>query len=318
MQNWLQYSVLLLCFYMNSPNALAQPWFTGPLLAPAGHTVPGGHTSFEVYGLDVQSNGAYNPNGRFVRSPLFSSFVISPILTHGITDWLDVQLITPYTFNNTRGQSAHRLGDVSVAFGIQFMEQGNSVWKPDFRIFIQEVFPTGAYQHLNPTLLGTDSTGLGTYETLLGFNFQLLSQVLKTHYLRTRLILSHSYTSPITVHGLNTYGGTQTTAGRINSGFEDTVDVAFEFTLTQNWVAVLEGYYTRGNDTRFDGYFEAGNVGGPSQTIQQGPYKQVGFAPAVEYNFSEHFGLIGGVWFSAYGINTSKFTTYTLAVNTYW
>lgn len=301
---------------LNSP-LIAGPWFTGPILAPAGHTVPGGHTNFEFYALSVHSNGIYNQEGNFVGIPLSKSFVLNPVLTHGFTDWLDVQLTIPYAFNNTQGQNSNRLADTTVAMGLQLMEDEGPV-KPALRLLIQETFPTGRYDRLNPHALGTDSTGLGAYETQLGLNFQKLTPVFKTHYLRTRLILSHLYASSVKVHGLNSYGGTISTNGTINGGSENTADLAFEFTLTQHWVAVMEGYITHGDASRFDGDIEIGNLGSPTAKIGNGNYSQTGLAPAIEYNFNGNVGLIGGVWFPVQGSNTSHFMTYVLALNAYW
>ena len=314
------FRLLILLFLISHINnaAFAGPWFTGPILAPSGHTIPRGHTNFEVYGLDVFSYGSYNQSGQFVKSPYYKSFVINPILTHGFTDWMDVQLIVPYVFNNSLGQNSNRLADVSTAIGLQLIEQKGSPWKPDVRFVIQEVFPTGSYERLNPFALGTDSTGIGSYQTKLSLNFQYLKQLFETHYLRTRLILSRRHAAPVNVHGLNSYGGTPNTNGTISAGTVNSADLAFEYTLTQNWVAVMEGYATRGEATRFDGDVDVGNLGSPIANIGRGRFSEDGLAPAIEYNFNSNIGLIGGVWFPVRGTNTSSFITYTLALNAYW
>lgn len=174
----------------------AGPWFTGPILAPAGHTVANGHTNVEIYGLDVFAYGQYNSSGKIIHSPaVFKSFVVNPIITHGFTDWLDVQLAVPYNFDATRGRSYNRLSDLTMALGFQLVEQQGSPKKADVRILLQEVFPTGKFDNLNPTLFGTDSTGLGSYQTQLGLNLQYLREVFIGHYLRTRIILSSLYKS---------------------------------------------------------------------------------------------------------------------------
>ncbi|MFI4963236.1 MAG: hypothetical protein ACHP6H_05200, partial [Legionellales bacterium] len=244
--------------------------------------------------------------------------VLNPILTHGFTEWLDVQLVTPYAFNNTLGKNTNRLGDVSLALGIQLVEQKKSQWVPDIRLLVQETFPTGGYQKLNPLSAGTDSTGLGSYQTQIGLNFQQLTEVFTAHYLRTRVIISHLFTSAVAIQGLNSYGGTPTTKGRIAPGSENSIDLAFEYTLNQNWVAVMEGYITHGAETRFDGDVEIGNLGSPTTSIGNGSFAQTGLAPALEYNFNSNIGLIGGVWFPISGTNTSHYMTYTLALNAYW
>lgn len=296
----------------------AGPWFTGPLLAPAGHTIPKGHTNVELYGLEVLTHGAYNNLGQAINAPLFKSGIINPIITHGYTDWLDVQLTLPYVFHSTQGINYNRLADTAVALGFQLIEQNNSPTKMDVRILLQETFPTGRYQLLNPLQGGTDSTGLGSYQTQIGLNLQYLAQVFDTHYLRTRLIVTRLYASKVSVQGLNSYGGSTNTSGKIRPGTENGIDLAFEYTLTAHWVAVMEGTLSNGQATRFNGILNIGGFGEPDDHIGNGQYNQKALAPALEYNFNGNVGLIGGVWFPIAGKNTSQYMTYVMALNMYW
>lgn len=311
-------SFLFLLITLFSPFTLATPWFTGPLLAPAGHTTPKGHTNFEIYGLDVLTNGNYDESGKLRRARTFRSFVTNPIVTHGFTDWLDVQLTMPYVFNSSRSTDYNHLGDTAVAVGLQVLSQNKSPKRMDVRILVQETFPTGKFDHLSPDFFGTDSTGLGSYQTQLGINLQYLVEVFDSHYLRTRLILSRLYASSVKISGLNSYGGTKSTVGKINPGTENGIDLAFEYTLNQNWVAVMEGTYTKGQATRFNGIFDIGTIGGPTTDLGSGSYNSAALAPALEYNFTDSIGLIGGVWFPVSGKNTSHFMTYVLALNSFW
>ena len=313
--------IILIILYLTIFNnrLFADPWFTGPILAPAGHTVPRGYTNLEIYGLDVHTTGQYDQNGNVLHTPLFRTYALNPLLTHGFTDWLDVQLAVPYAWNTTLGQSAHHLSDVSAALGIQLFEQKKSPSRVDVRLLLQETIPTGRYEHLNPALDGTDATGLGSYQTQVGLNFQYLMQVFKTHYLRTRFILSRIFYSPVKVNGLNSFGGTLTTHGTVDPGSEYDADLAFEYTLTQNWVAVMEGYISRGNSSRFNGVLKLENVGNlTTTTINNGTFNETALAPALEYNFNENIGIIGGVWFPVSGKNTSYYMTYVLALNAVW
>ncbi|WP_115343527.1 hypothetical protein [Legionella moravica] len=311
---------IILCLSIFSSLTSAAPWFTGPLLAPAGHTIPKGHTNFEIYGIDVFTNGSYNADGDLIRTPLFRSFNINPILTHGYTDWLDIQLTVPYTFNSTRGVHSNHLGDVSVAAGFQLFEQKGALNRIDTRVLLQETIPTGRYDNLNPELAGTDATGLGAYQTQLNLDLQYLLPVFKTHYLRTRFIISRIFATSVYVDGLSSFGGTPTTHGRIRIGAETDYDLAFEYTLTQNWVAVMEGYIAKGQNTRFNGILDIGNVGSPPTNVNigNGAYIEKALAPALEYNFNANVGIIGGVWFPVSGKNTSHFMTYMLALNAFW
>ncbi|WP_058535475.1 transporter [Legionella saoudiensis] len=316
MSHYVKIFVFFLCASLFNGITYASPWFTGPILAPAGHTVPRGHTNFELYGIDVETDGLYNGAGKFRKTPLFSSVLLNPLLTHGFTDWLDVQLSVPYAFNSTRGVHYNRVTDSSVGVGLQLTEQKKSRWLPDIRFFVQETFPTGTYDRLNPAFLGTDATGLGSYRTLIAANIQYLKEIYNSHYLRTRFMISRLFSTPVNVIGFNSFGGTSNTQGRIKPGAEDNVDIAFEYTLTQNWVAVMEGYYSEGQATRFNGILDI--VNNDLALIGSQQYYEYGLAPALEYNFNANVGVIGGVWFPVAGKNTSHFMAYVLAINAYW
>lgn len=316
MLHYFKITLFFLCSYLLSSVLYASPWFTGPILAPAGRDVDRGHTNFEIYGLDVNADGRYDNSGKISNTPLFRSFILNPLLAHGFTDWLDIQISLPYSFNATQNKNYHRLADISLAAGFQIAEQKNSKWLPDTRFFIQETFPTGKYNHLNPAFLGTDVTGLGSYRTQLALNFQHLKEIYDSHYLRTRLIFSRIFSSKVDVTGLNSFGGTINTQGTVSPGIQDTVDLAFEYTLTQNWVAVMEGYIIEGQSTRFNGILDI--VNDSPTSFQNNRFYEYGLVPAVEYNFSETLGIIGGVWFPVIGRNSSHFTTYVIALNAYW
>jgi len=310
-------SSVIFLFISIFSNALhAGPWFTGPILAPAGHTIPNGHTNFEIYEIDLMNNGFFTNTGHSKHTPLFTSYVTNPILTHGFTDWLDIQLAVPYLVNSTRGVSYNRLADVSLTAGFQLVEQKDSAWRPNVRIIVQETFPTGKFDELNPAFLGTDATGLGSYRTQIGINFQHLAEVFNDHYLRSRFIISRQYSGAVSVVGINSFGGTPNTEGTVRPGTEDNFDLAFEFTMTQHWVAVMEGYISEGKETRFNGILDIVDDG--TSSIGRSDYYEIGLAPAIEYNFNANVGIIGGVWFPVQGKNTANFTNYVLALNAYW
>jgi hypothetical protein len=296
----------------------ASPWFTGPILAPAGRTIPRGHTNVEFYGLSTNSRGRFTDSGQRVRTPLYQSVVANPVVAHGFTDWLDVQLVVPYVFNSTLGKHHNGISDTSVGLGFQLLEQKESKIKPNLRFVIQENIPTGRFDQLNPELSGTDATGLGSYQTIVAFNFQHLAQVFNTHYLRTRLSLSRVNASAVTINGLSSYGGTINTHGTISPGFENDVTLAFEYTLTQNWVAVMEGYISQGNATRFNGSLGVRTIDNPAAAVGSGSFYEEALTPALEYNFSERVGVIGGVWFPIKGQNTGDYMTYVVALNAFW
>lgn len=294
---------LFLLFFANA--ALAGPWLTGPLLAPAGKTIPAGHVNIEPYAF----YSGY-PQG-------FRNFEVIPIVSAGVFSFLDLQTSLPYDYSWDNGQHGNGMGDYSLALGVQVLRQKENSWLPDLRVVVQEVFPTGRYEHLDPKKLGTDQTGLGAFQTYLGFNFQRLTQLPNDHYLRTRLSLVGVKFSDITVHGLSAFGGGPGTIGKVKLDNSYSADLAFEYTLTQNWVPVFEVLYVHSPGSNFDGnpgFTPGGTVAGIGGRANE----QASLAPALEYNFSSNLGIIGGVWFSVTGPHAAKFVTGALALNYYF
>ncbi|KTD19333.1 Fe-S protein [Legionella lansingensis] len=294
----------------------AGPWFTGPLLAPAGHTIPRGHSNLETYGFYTVNNGVFSRHWKLIHTPRSESFIGNPIFSHGLTDRMDVQYSLPYVYNRNQGASSQSIGDTSAILGYQALEQKDSKWRPDLRVAVQGIVPTGKFEGLDPLNNGADATGLGSYQTGVALNFQHLRQ-LGNHYLRSRLSLNYLHASKVSIRGLSSFGGTPQTAGKIDPGDLFSVDVAAEFTLTQNWVAVMESYYASRGATSFNGI--VGNLAsGMPATIGHGDIEEITLAPAIEYNFSSNVGIIAGPWFTVTGRETTNFISYVLALNAYW
>ena len=110
------------------------------------------------------------------------------------------------------------------------------------------------------------------------------------------------------------YGGSIDTNGGIRPGNLWSIDLATQFSITQNWAAVMEGYYFSRQAAKFHGYLGSdadAMLGSP-------PSAEISIAPAVEYSFTENYGIIAGVWWSLKGKSSSHFITPTLAFNAYW
>ncbi len=315
MLHYLRTSLFFLCITLYIPMSYAEPWFTGPIFTTTGHNLKKGQTNLEVYNFDINTPGRYNGSGKVNSTPLFQTVLISPFFSHGYTEWLDVQVNLPYVFNQVDGKSYNRLADTSIGFGFQLVEQNKAHWLPDIRFYLQETIPTGKFDQLNPALAGADATGVGGYRTLFAFNIEHLIEIYNSHYLRSRLNLSRLTSSSVEVRGLNVFGGTDNTRDVLNPGDQDIVGLAFEYTLTQNWVAVMEGYFIEGQAIRFNGILNDTNSG---SNFLADEFYEYALIPAIEYNFSEKLGVIGGVWFPVAGKNTTYFTTYVLAINAFW
>ena len=124
--------------------------------------------------------------------------------------------------------------------------------------------------------------------------------------LRYRLNASYGFYSPVTVREFNSYGGGFGTAGRVSPGSVTTLTVAGEYTLTRHVALALDVSLQIADATRFSGTAGIGMSGDPA-TVGKGYSEVLTFAPAVEYNWNQHVGVIAGPWFSLRGRNTSEF-----------
>ncbi|WP_419418826.1 hypothetical protein ACNVED_09710 [Legionella sp. D16C41] len=297
-------------------SAFASPWYTGPLLAPAGHTIPKGHTNLEPYAFFTDNDGVYTRHWRLTHIPHSESIVGLPVITQGIADKFDIQYTLPYTYNEQQGRHYDHISDISMILGYQALEQGKTKWRPDLRVTVQEIFPSGKFEDLKPFYKGTDASGLGSYQTGFNLNFQHLLQLTELNYLRTRLSIGFLTGTDVRIHGITSYGGVANTDGKINPGNLFNVDLAWELNLTQNWVAVMEGYYASRDGTRFRG-FSGSNSNGTAVNLGHQNLAEISLAPAIEYNFNQNVGIIGGYWFSITGKDATDFKSVVVALNIY-
>lgn len=293
------------------------PWLTGPILAAAGHVVPGGHINWEPYFFASDAFGTYNNAGKVIRNtPTITS---QPMLslTIGMTQWMDFQALLPYNFNNSGNQSDNHWADITLMFGLQAMTDNPKIWwYPDLRITVEETFPTGNYQNLNPTRLNTDSTGIGSYQSAIGLNFQKVWQLSTVHYLRMRMTYTYSIPTNITVNGYNAFGGGIGTHGKINVGNKGAVDISFEYTLTPNWVLASDFIYNNSLASPFSGTPGTTSTGAIAQVGQKNNHGY-SITPSIEYNWNAQLGVIAGAWLSVGGNNISDFSGGAIALNYY-
>lgn len=293
------------------------PWMTGPLLAPSGNTIPKNNLNVETYLFGTDNNGVYNSRSKVVPVPATTIISPSVILSYGLTNWMDITLSVPYDFKERQGRSFNGIGDTGIVFGFQALRSKAGSWLPNLRLTIEELFPSGRYENLDPNNLGVDAIGAGSYQTSFGADFQQLHQFENEKYLSTRLALLYTIPNSTHVNGFNSYGGGFDTNGTVDPGNVFSTDLGFEYTLTQNWVPAFDVLYTNSRSTHFNGVTGVATTGLPAiNTVPSGD--QISLAPALEYNFSAKLGIIGGVWFSVYGKNSEKFTSSVVALNYYF
>ncbi len=304
--------------YRDAPvEQVPDPWFTGPLLAYPAQTVPPGHYDIEPYIYAQKYEGAYQNNWDVKKSPKkLWNYVCQPLLEFGLTPWMDIAFEPAVSYNYNHGAARWVLQDSPIALNFQLyrkVPQINTDWATAVRLSFQEVFPIGKYQKLRPEKRGADIGGFGSWQTMMILSWGNLFYLGKCHFLRTIFQLSYTIATPVHVRGFNTFGGGYGTHGTMHLRQRLGWDVAFELSFTQNWVFAMDiaGDCSLGR-RKFKGTNPPGNA--PMSRAQDARFS---LAPALEYNWSRNWGVIGGVWFTYAGRNLPEFISGVLALNYY-
>ena len=198
------------------------PWLTGPLLTPSPSIVPTGHFNFEPYLFINNTYGLYNNHWQLQRFPQTASNINLQAFTQiGLNSWMDLSILPQFFYSYVGDESRWRFGDLLMGLDFQLTRGRHSEKVPSVKFTINELFPTGSYQHLKDYALGTDSAGGGTFATTFQFTFGYhwrLSESRYLYYLATRWSAGVTLFTPVSVHGLNAYGGDDTTSGRVLHG----------------------------------------------------------------------------------------------------
>jgi hypothetical protein len=297
----------------NRAKELFIPWYTGSLQAPGATNVPPGLGFIQPY-VYLTENYASFDSERKSRSLSSSLVSLNPSasLQFGITDNLDIAIGNLQGFVNWQhGQSGGGFGDINVSLGFPICFE--TIHVPAMRFIIREIFPTGQFNYLNSNGYNLSATGGGSYQTYFGLSLSKTTFWRSQHPLRLRLAATYTIPSCVCVHGFNTYGGGYKTNAKVRPGNIFFGDIAFELSLTQRWVLASDFVYTFTNETTYSGYAGVKGDGSPA-SLGSGYSDSISIAPALEYNWSENLGIIGGVWFSVYGRNSLNFVSGVFSV----
>ncbi len=281
------------------------PIFAGTLLAYFAENIPPGQCLFEPYLFVGTFNGTYTSSWKANHS--FNNFELQILwlVETGITPWLDIGIITFENYSSAHGKKSFHNGDTRLTLGFQISKNEPHSWIPDFRLVLQQNFPSGKYQNLNPKKNLADVSGSGAYETWL---FAVTRKII---YLAPRnpitVNLTLGYDIPTSVHAKNysLYGGAPKTSASVKPGKQLLANLAFEYSLTLNWILGLDIRYLHQNKSRSSHLL----YGLPSS-------EQFSLAPCIEYNPTTNIGFELGSWFTVAGRNALSFANGVATV--YW
>jgi Putative MetA-pathway of phenol degradation len=311
--------MLLMCRGVAGPAEQVQDdaWWTGPMHAASGATLPQGHVLVEPYLYDVMTDARFDVSGRRQSTTGEHDIGSLSYMLYGLTDRVTVGMIPRFGFKEPAGapnSSSVGVGDLTLqaGFGVTRYEDGHRT--PAISVVLAETLPTGRYQRLARE---SDGFGAGAYTTGLSVNSQDYLWMPNGRILRVRLDLTYSVSSSASLHDVSVYGTPAGFSGRASPGDALTADAAGEYSITRNWVVALDLVYEHRANTRVRGTLppSPGAAERPAWQTDSGSAYSLTVAPAIEYNWTSRLGVLGGVSIIAAGRNASASVTPALAVN---
>jgi hypothetical protein len=286
-----------------------EPLFAGTLLADYPENTPPGALSVEPYVFLTRQYGAYNRHWKVDKHPNLDLCQLYLSLETGITDFLDINLIVGGSYNHSQHRHAYTYADTDLLLGFQILRMQKESWVPDFRVTLGESFPTGKWNHLDPTLV--NQSGTGAYITTVTLISEKIFYWIPHHPIDINMSVSYGIASLVKVRGFNTYGGGPGTKGKVKPGGQLVINAALEYSLTKNWALGTDIHYEHINKSTFSGKTGSLKAGLPSS-------ERFSLAPCIEYSWNENLSAALGYWFAVAGRNSAAFRSLGFDVTYYF
>ena len=263
----------------STETSVPEAWWTGPIIASSGGTVPAGHLLFEPYLFDARTSaGDYRGSLTYIL--------------YGVTDRLTLGMIPTFGAAHSKGNGARpppALNDLTLTaqYRLHRADMGDAI--PTFSLVVQHVLPLGRFDWLRS---GSDrGIGSGSHATLLGLYAQWSSRLPGNRILRTRVNMTGTFAKGTTVHGASVFGTPAGFRGHAYPGNSMFLDLSFEYSLTRNWVLASDLFHSWSGHGHVRGDID----GQPGYSTRLGASRSFGLAPAIEYSWSASRGVLLGV-----------------------
>lgn len=285
-------------------------WWTGPMLAASGASLPQGHSLVEPYLFNVITNARFDADGNRHAVATDNTLGSLTYMLYGLTDRVTVGMIPRFFYElPPAGASSSGIGvgdlTLQAGYGLTQFQDGHRI--PSISLVIDETLPTGNYDRLQRP---SDGVGAGAYGTGISLYSQQYFWMPNGRILRGRLDLTYTVSSTVSLADQSVYGTPAGFRGHAKPGDAATIDASAEYSVTREWVLALDLVYQHNDSTHLYGTQPGGQVSAAS-----GSSYSLGFAPAIEYNWSARAGVLLGVRIIQIGRNTSASITPALAVN---
>jgi hypothetical protein len=273
--------------------------WTGPMLASTAETLPHGHFYTEPYFFDVIVHGDHHPGS-------------SGFYQYGLLDNLTVGFQPSFATATNRLGRGMAIGDFKLLSQTRLTHFTPGHQVPTIAVVLNEVIPTGKFDGLGPL---EEGHGSGAFATEIGVNVQHWFLLKNQRLLRARINVLQRLYNRASVEGRSVYGTDAAFRGHARPGSRTTVIGAVEYSLTKEWVLAMDVEADFAGRTKVSGQ-EA--PGGPLIRTTSPPSRDIGFAPAVEYNWSPSAGALLGLWIIPKGHNSPASVTPAIAISKFW
>jgi len=277
--------------------AMKNARWTGPLLASNANTLPKGHVYTEPYFFDVISGGDHHPGS-------------SGFYQYGLKDNWTVGMQPFFSWGTQPHNREVAIGDFKLLSQVRVSNFTPDHRVPSVGLVTNLVLPTGKYDHLGALKQGH---GSGSFAPEIGVNVQQYF-LLGNRLLRGRINILHQFPLRTDVRDRSVYGTAPGFRGHARPGAKSTLIVGAEYSLTKEWVLAFDVEADAWGKTKVRGRDASGAL--VSETSPKS--WNIGFAPAVEYNWSDRAGAIFGVWIIPKGHNTQSTVIPAIAIQRFW
>jgi hypothetical protein len=272
--------------------------WTGPMLASTAETLPKGHLYTEPYAFDVIVHGDHHPGS-------------SGFYQYGLLDNLTVGFQPSFATDTNRPGRGMTIGDFKLLSQLRLTHFTPQHRVPTIALVLNEVIPTGKFDRLSPS---EEGHGSGAFATEVGVNVQHWFLLKNGRLLRARINLLERLYNRAGVTDASVYGTAAGFRGHARPGARTTLIGAVEYSLTNKWVLAFDveaDFAGRTNVAGRDG-------AGASVRTMSLASRDIGFAPAVEYNWSPSTGALLGLWIIPKGHNVPASVTPAIALSKFW
>ena len=274
--------------------AMKSARWTGPLLASNAETLPRGHVYTEPYFFDGISGGDHHPGS-------------SGFYQYGLRDNWTVGMQPFFSVGTERFNRGAAIGDFKLLSQVRLSHFTPDHQVPSVALVTNLIVPTGKHDRLGTLKNGH---GSGAFAPEVGINVQQYFLLKNGRLLRARINVLHDFPLRTKVAGRSVYGTDNGFRGHARPGAKTSLILGAEYSVSKEWVLALDIERDQWGKTKVNGRNASG-----APIDQTSPKNwNVGFAPAVEYNWSDRAGAIVGVWIVPKGHNTRSSVTPAIAI----